>query len=105
MAINDQQSSWVCFEVIGDPAGEGDIGGISPSRRVQVGVYHIFCMEYTADILGEKIFVGVRSSLYMFQAADVYEMLEPLLIMKDNRKLRNRDMGTSQFCIFTGDGH
>ena len=37
------------FEIIGDPAGEGNIGGIYPSRRVQVGVYHIFCMEYTAD--------------------------------------------------------
>ena len=52
------------FEVIADPAGEGDIGGISPSGRVQVGIYHSFCMEYTADILGEKIFEGISSSLY-----------------------------------------
>ena len=38
-----------------------------------------------------------------FRAADVYEMLEPLL--KDYRKLRNRDMGTFQFYIFTGGAH
>ena len=35
-----------------------------------------------------------------FRAVDVYEMLEPLL--KDYRKLRNRDMGTLLFFFASG---
>jgi len=36
-----------------------------------------------------------------FRAVDVYEMLEPLL--KDYRKLRNRDMGTLLLFLFLGE--
>lgn len=46
-------------------------------------------------------YLRALSAMYIrltFRAVDVYEMLEPLL--KDYRKLRNRDMGTPLTCLY-----